>query len=144
MILLLLLRFRGANLMMIDFDFTLVNNHFNWSKLNYKEEDLEFDEEILELISQKKDYLPIIFTARGLRSVKYIKKHTKWRRHFRLIINCGNTQNKKWLVHYYIRILFKKIYWVDDLRDIDFKKGTFIINTVPKIASNVKFILWKK
>ncbi|MDA9287211.1 hypothetical protein N9Q08_05740 [Schleiferiaceae bacterium] len=137
-------RLLSKKLVLVDFDFTLVNNHFDWINRRYINGSLEFDTDVLEIIQKESNYLPIIFTARGIRSKKYIHKYTPWQSHFYSILNCGNTGNKLWLIHNCINILFTQVLWIDDLRDVDFNKATFTEFEVDSIPENIQLVLWRK
>lgn len=144
MIILLYLRRRTKKILLIDFDFTLVNDHFDWKNREYKLEHQIMDSSIIELIKNNKDYIPVIFTARGFRSKRYITEFTTWRDHFTSILNCGSTKSKIWIIQNYLCLLYENTIWIDDLRDVDFEKASFKTYYVENIPENVELIIWRK
>lgn len=144
MLILLYLRRRTKKILLIDFDFTLVNDHFDWKNREYKLEHQIMDNSIIELIKNNKDHIPVVFTARGFRSKRYITEFTAWRNHFASILNCGSTKNKIWIIQNYLCLLYEHTIWIDDLRDVDFEKASFKTYYVENIPENVELIIWRK
>lgn len=143
-IILLYLRLRSKKILLVDFDFTLVNDHFDWKNREYKLEHQIMDGSIIELIKNNKDYIPVIFTARGFRSKRYINEFTTWRKYFASILNCGSTKNKIWIIQNYLCLLYENAIWIDDLRDVDFEKASFKTYYVENIPENVELLIWRK
>jgi hypothetical protein len=121
-----------------------VQNHFNWVEGHYIIKNIEMDASVLKLVESKNDFLRCIFTARGLRSKRFILEFTQWKDHFHLILNCGSTVNKMWLVKNIVSKLYVKVFWIDDLRDVDFDSRCFKNNSIGIIPLNVEFLLWRK
>ena len=106
---LIILRFQFKKIMLVDFDFTLVNDHFDKSKKCYIEEHQNFNKEILKIMSKHKKYCKVIFTARGLRSVNYIRRNSNWNKYFHDLTFFGSTEAKIFVVNNLISLIFKKI-----------------------------------
>jgi len=141
LIFLLFLRIKYPCLMLVDFDFTLVNNHFNNKYLKYIEKRLEFDNDVLNIIRDNPNFKPVIFTARTTISGKYIKRNSDWKSHFNCILYTGNTQ-LKYNIAYFAAMIYSSVIWIDDLADIDLATGHKIIRKDPRVMDNLKFIRW--
>lgn len=138
----LLLRLRHNEIMLIDFDFTIVNNHYDKINKNYIEKSLEVDEDILKIISKNKKTCKVIFTARGLRSKNYIYRNLDWKKHFHDVTYFGSTKVKCFVAKNIISPLFKNIIWIDDLGDLNFETGKIIKHPAPSTTENIEFIRW--
>ena len=138
---LLILRIGNSKLILVDFDFTLVNNHFDTERLEYKKEKLIFNSVVLQILEKKYDFFPVIFTARSGRTIKYIKDYTEWKSYFNFILCCGITHSK-YSIAYFAASIFTSVIWIDDLSDVNFVTGKKVVYKDPKVIENLCFIRW--
>jgi len=138
----LLLRLRHDKILLIDFDFTIVSNHYDQINKDYIEMPLEVDKDILKIMTKNKEICKVIFTARGLRSKNYIYRNLAWRKYFNDVTYFGSTKVKCFVAKYIVAPLFKKIIWIDDLGDLNFETGEITKHPTPSTSTKIEFIRW--
>ena len=130
-------------ILLVDFDFTLVNYDLkNDSKLDLNNATLDYI--VIQLCESyiKMGYVPLLFTARGLRSKSKIEKFLSNRLvFFKFGLYLGKTSHKFKVLKSILFFTNSSIVLIDDLSDYNDKTVTFIpYNLFSIIRPNKKLI----
>ena len=124
------------NIILIDFDFTLVQYSLEdstkgeiLSKRNYT-----IDSKVSQYLENKNSY---IFTARGLKSSLFVSGILKKARIRNKVIYLGSTRNKIKTIS--ILMKSRKLTWIDDLADFNTTNNQFIKHKMTLHHPNLKF-----